>query len=90
MTRTPVVRDFALEAHQAALQHLAACQAAEEIEQAGGTPEDWPDTAGPYCGCDTCCVRETLFAAWPLLLEAARQEVATGGTGGEVATGELR
>ena len=28
------------------------------------------------CNCITCLVRETLEAAWPLLMEAARQEVA--------------
>lgn len=30
------------------------------------------DQAGPFCGCDTCEVREILDAAWPHLLEAAR------------------
>lgn len=29
------------------------------------------------CGCDTCVVREILEAAWPHLLELARQEVRT-------------
>lgn len=28
------------------------------------------------CGCPTCIVREVLTAAWPILLEAARAEVA--------------
>lgn len=28
--------------------------------------------AGPFCGCDTCYVREVLDAAWPHLIEAAR------------------
>jgi len=27
------------------------------------------------CNCVTCLVRETLEAAWPLLLEAAREEI---------------
>jgi hypothetical protein len=31
----------------------------------------------PYCGCDTCIVREVLDAAWPHMLALAREEVAT-------------
>jgi hypothetical protein len=27
--------------------------------------------AGPYCGCDTCLVREVLDAAWPYLYRLA-------------------
>lgn len=30
--------------------------------------------AGPYCGCDTCIVREVLDAAWPFLKEIALME----------------
>lgn len=30
--------------------------------------------AGPYCGCDTCTVREVLDAAWPFLKELALME----------------
>jgi hypothetical protein len=30
-----------------------------------------PDLAGPYCGCDTCLVREVLDAAWPVLYRLA-------------------
>lgn len=22
---------------------------------------------GPFCGCDTCCVRETIAGAWPVI-----------------------
>jgi hypothetical protein len=33
---------------------------------------DGIEQAGPFCGCDTCQIRETLSAAWPHLLEAAR------------------
>jgi hypothetical protein len=38
---------------------------------------EFPDerSAGPYCGCDTCIVREVLDAAWPHILELAREEV---------------
>lgn len=30
-----------------------------------------PELAGPYCGCDTCLVREVLDAAWPHLYRLA-------------------
>ena len=32
---------------------------------------EMPDMAGPFCGCMTCQVRETLHAAWPSLRAAA-------------------
>lgn len=63
-------------AQQAAMEHLAACQDAlfaeegEELDVAAGTP-----AIAPYCGCDTCIVREVLHAAWPHMLELAREEV---------------
>jgi len=33
-------------------------------EDDGWVPE-WDSLAGPFCGCDTCVVREVLDAAWP-------------------------
>lgn len=65
------------QAQRAAEEHLAACQEALYAE------EDYGDTdvaAGspaiaPFCGCDTCVVREILHAAWPFMLELAREEV---------------
>ena len=30
--------------------------------------------AGPYCGCDTCVVREVLDAAWAFMRELALME----------------
>lgn len=69
------MRDYGYEAQQAAEKHLAAIYAAEEAAEEGGD-EAWPATAGPWCGCDTCMVRETLYAAWPILLEAARAQIA--------------
>lgn len=30
-----------------------------------------PELSGPYCGCDTCLVREVLHAAWPYLYRLA-------------------
>lgn len=69
-------RDYGLEAHQAAEQHLEACWEAMHAENEGEVV-DWPVTAGPFCGCMTCEVREVLHAAWPLMLEAAREERAS-------------
>lgn len=34
--------------------------------------------AGPYCGCDTCVVREVLDAAWTFMRELALMEEADG------------
>jgi hypothetical protein len=46
--------------------HLAACMEAlwyEELENGDGTPPESPASA-PFCGCDTCIVREVLWAGW--------------------------
>jgi hypothetical protein len=72
------VRDFGYEAQKAAEAHLAACQEAYwELEdgEMSGEESDSP-AVGPFCNCDTCIVREVLHAAWPFLLEAAKQELA--------------
>lgn len=64
-------------AQKAAEAHLAACQeamfAADEIEN----PEEWPasPSIAPFCGCDTCVIREVLHAAWPHVMAAAREEL---------------
>ncbi|MBB2988447.1 hypothetical protein [Terracoccus luteus] len=66
-------RDFALEAHRAAVQHLADCHAAMDAQdEFEGPDEDFPDSpaSAPFNGCDDCQVRETLHAAWPVLYEA--------------------
>lgn len=68
-------RDYGLEAQEAAEAHLEELHMALDAENEGAIV-DWPDMAGPFCGCTICEVRETLFAAWPLLLEAAREEAA--------------
>lgn len=54
--------DHATAAHRAAEEHLTACV---ESMHDDDVPE--PDTAGPYCGCTTCDVREVLHAAYPHL-----------------------
>ena len=41
-----------------------------------GDDDAWEgfDDVAPYCGCDTCLVREVLTGAWEPMLEAARLE----------------
>lgn len=54
-----------------------AAQKAAEARLAAATEvlfdeSDLPvELAGPYCGCDTCIVREVIDAAWPYLKELA-------------------
>lgn len=76
--------DLGQQAHAAAVAHLEACDTWEsfggacddcDVDECPGAPENEPDTAGPYCGCQDCVVREVLHAAWPFLVEAARLEV---------------
>lgn len=72
------MRDFGLEAQRAAEEHLSACEAwlwqAEEDIVFAPSP-----ASAPFCGCDTCQVREILFVAWPILLQAAKEELAADG-----------
>lgn len=64
--------DFGGLAQKAAEAHLAACWEAywaeEESENLEGLPES--PACAPFCGCETCIVREVLFAAWPIIEEA--------------------
>lgn len=69
--------DYGFEAQKAAEAHLDAIYEFEEAYE-----QDWPDkdlmdtpAIGPWCGCQTCVVREALHAAWPSLREAARMEL---------------
>lgn len=68
------MRDFGREAQAAAEMHLEACELSLMGEDEEPIEVD-VDMAGPYCGCTTCVVRETLHAAWPILIEAARAEL---------------
>lgn len=65
--------DFGIVAQKAAEAHLQACMDALDAEQDGD--EIQSPASAPFCGCDTCCVREVLFAAWPFLLKEAGQEL---------------
>lgn len=60
-----------LQAQRAAEEHLTACWQWLDSEDDDG-PE--LDMAGPFCGCETCLVRETLHAAWPFLKRLALEE----------------
>lgn len=61
--------DYGLEAQKAAEAHLAACQEVFwELEEGEMTGEESSSPASaPFCNCDTCIVREVLFAAWPIM-----------------------
>jgi hypothetical protein len=63
--------NLAWQAQKEAEKHLAACQEALWSEEETGRPMDSPACA-PFCGCDTCIVREVLWAAWEILEEAHR------------------
>lgn len=56
-------------AQRAAELHLAACmEALWAYEEEGDEDVESPASA-PFCGCDTCIVREILWAAWPIFEE---------------------
>lgn len=61
--------DSGVLAQQAAEAHLEACWAYEH-----GETDEAPDFAGPFCGCETCQVREVLHAAWPILKQGVMAE----------------
>jgi hypothetical protein len=71
------VRNWRYEAQQAAEWHLDACMAAEEASEVGRVV-DTPACA-PFCGCDTCSVREALYAAWPYAMGEAVDELVNAG-----------
>lgn len=59
-------RNYGEEAQRAAEAHLAACNEAMFAYEDGDESVESPAIA-PYCGCDTCIVREVLFAAWSVM-----------------------
>lgn len=80
-TTTPSV-DYAARAQKAAEDRLAAASEILDFEgesqlsdeDAKSYEQAYQQMAGPYCGCETCIVREVLDAAWPILEEAALAE----------------
>lgn len=65
--------DHGHEAQKAAEAHLELLDECLFRENDQEEPE-WPDSAGPYCGCQTCIVREVLWAGWPHLRLAALED----------------
>jgi len=65
--------DFGMAAQAAAEAHLQACMDALDANDAGVAWES--PASAPFCGCDTCCVRETLYAAWPFALQEQAAEI---------------
>lgn len=72
--QSDIEREIEAAAQHAAEERLAACQEALFAEEMGDAVAPSP-AVGPYCGCDTCMVREILDAAWPHMLELARLQV---------------
>lgn len=59
--------DVGVAAQRAAQRHLAACWEALEISDAGGEAQS--PACAPFCGCETCEIREILHAAWPVFVK---------------------
>lgn len=59
--------DWPLQAQKAAEAHLAACEEAQFAWEENADSEVESPASAPFCGCNTCVVREVLFAAWPIL-----------------------
>lgn len=70
-------RDAGEEAQRAAEAHLEACMAALDEAEEAADADAYAEAVGkspavgPFCACTTCEVRETLAAAWPVLLADA-------------------
>lgn len=64
--------DVGLLAQRAAEKHLLRVQEAQFAEEDGDANVAWPETAGPYCGCNTCIIREVLWVTWPIIEHHAR------------------
>lgn len=58
--------DTLYEIGQACEEHLDRCMdsAFLDLEESGDSP-----AFAPFCGCNTCVVREVLMTAWPLFLK---------------------
>lgn len=63
-------------AQKAAEERLAYCCSTLDGEEDLLEADDPRAPCAPFCGCDTCIVREVLDAAWPHLMEVARLEAA--------------
>jgi hypothetical protein len=73
----PPVTDLYLDVQRACEKHLAACFAAlyaEDNMMDEPEPHDEVDILAPFCGCETCTVREVLHAARPYFARLAEAE----------------
>jgi hypothetical protein len=71
----PASSDPSERAQELAERHLAACQEALWSEDAGEAEVAESPACGPFCGCDTCIVREVLYAACPAIEAGVRAEL---------------
>ena len=64
--------DFGMRAQRAAEEHLEACMMVlwAQDQAPEGMPIPESPASAPFCGCDTCVVREVLHAAWTILERA--------------------
>ena len=65
--------DFEVRVQRAAEQHLAACQEAFWAMEERGEIDAASPAFGPFCGCDTCVVREVLSVCWDEMLAEAKR-----------------
>lgn len=65
--------DIGLIAQRAAEKHIERLDGCLYDEQDGVPDVQWPESAGPYCGCTTCQVREILWIVWPIIEQDARR-----------------
>lgn len=71
--------DYEAAAQAAGEDRLAYCQSQLYEDENPDEPPapaagEGQEPCAPFCGCDTCIVREVLDAAWPFMLELAREE----------------
>lgn len=64
------------QAHKKAEEHLAACNEAMFDDDGNEAIDKESPAVGPYCGCETCMIREVLWAAKEELVAIARAESA--------------
>lgn len=69
-------RDWGAQAQQAAEERVNLCNEwLEWYEEGGGEaprPELPDPSVAPYCGCQTCLIRESLDASWPIIEAGVR------------------
>lgn len=66
--------DHGMAAQKAAEEHLDACWEAYWMEEVDGDEDVISPALAPFCGCQTCVVREVLYAAYPHLKDQVLTE----------------